>query len=316
MFTTLIVQPLFNFLVLIYALLPGHNFGLALIIFTVIIRLLLWPLVKKQLHHTKVMRKMQPELRRIKKATKGNRRKESEMVMELYKERGISPFSAFPVLIVQFIILIGLYYGLKRIIDDPESLITFSYGFIQDLSWMQTLATDLKQFDETLFGVIDLSRAAIGQAGFYWPAALIVVGSAIAQYYQAKQLMPDEKNQLSLRQILKQAGEGKQADQSEVNAAVARNMRYFIPVFILVFTAGIPSALSLYWLVGGLVAFIQQGIVLRRDEEELEELAAKPDPKTNKDKPKKSAAIPEAEVVQPAKKPKKKTSKKSKKRRK
>lgn len=299
MFTTLIVQPLFNLLVLIYAILPGHNFGLALILFTILIRLMLWPLVKKQLHHAKLMRKMQPDLRRIKKATKGNRRKESEMVMELYKERGISPFSAFPVLIVQFIILIGLYYGLKRIIDDPESLVTFSYAFIQDLSWMQSLAQDIGKFDETLFGVVDLSRAAIGQAGFYWPAAVIVVGSAIAQYYQAKQLMPDEKDQRSLKAILKDAGEGKQADQSEVNAAVGRNMRYFIPVFILVFTAGIPSALSLYWLVGGLVAFIQQGIVLRRDEEELEKLADEPVAK------KKVANIPEAEVVKTDKNKKK-----------
>ena len=295
MFTTLIVQPLFNLLVLIYALLPGHNFGLALIIFTIVIRLLLWPLVKKQLHHAKAMRKMQPELKRIKRAAKGNRRKESEMMMELYKERGISPFSTFPILIVQFIVLIGLYYGLKRVIDDPNSLISFSYPFIQDLSWMQTLAKDISQFDETLFGFVDLSRAAIGNGGLYWPAMAIVIGSAVAQYFQAKQLMPDDKDQKSLKQILKDAGEGKQADQSDVTAAVGRNMRYLIPVMIFVFTVGIPSALSLYWLVGGLVAFIQQGIVLNRDEEELEDLAEKKGKKRNTD------SIPEAEVVEVAK---------------
>ena len=66
MFTTIIVQPIFNLLVLIYAILPGHNFGLSLIIFTIIIRLLLWPLVKKQLHQTKLMRKLQPEIKKIK----------------------------------------------------------------------------------------------------------------------------------------------------------------------------------------------------------------------------------------------------------
>ena len=104
MFTDLIVQPLFNLLTFIYALLPGHNFGLALIIFTIIIRLLLWPLVKKQLHQAKAMRKFQPELKKIKQATKGNRQKESQMLMELYKERGINPFATFPVLIVQFIV--------------------------------------------------------------------------------------------------------------------------------------------------------------------------------------------------------------------
>src|SRR5882757_5233131 len=104
MFTTLIVQPIFNLLVLIYGLLPGHNFGLALIIFTVVIRLLLWPLVKKQLHQTKVMRKLQPEIKRIKKETKGNRQKEMQLTMELYKERGFNPYASFPTLIIQFIV--------------------------------------------------------------------------------------------------------------------------------------------------------------------------------------------------------------------
>jgi YidC/Oxa1 family membrane protein insertase len=82
MFTTIIVQPIFNLLVLIYALIPGHNFGLAVILFTIIIRLLLWPLVKKQLHQTKVMRKLQPELKRVKKAASGNRQKEAALQME------------------------------------------------------------------------------------------------------------------------------------------------------------------------------------------------------------------------------------------
>ena len=56
MFTTLVVQPIFNLFALIYALLPGHNFGLAIIIFTIIVRLLMWPLVKRQLRQTKITR--------------------------------------------------------------------------------------------------------------------------------------------------------------------------------------------------------------------------------------------------------------------
>jgi YidC/Oxa1 family membrane protein insertase len=308
MFNTLIVQPLFNLLVFIYALIPGHNFGLALIIFTIIIRLLLWPLVKKQLHQAKAMRSLQPELKKIKAATKGNRQKESMMLMELYKERGINPFATFPVLIVQFIVLIGLYYGLLKIIKNPESLVDFAYPFIQNMGWMQSLAENIHRFDNTLFGVVDLGRAALNSgSGIYWPAMFIVVGSAVAQYYQAKQLMPNDKDQRSLRAILKEAGTGKQADQSEVNAAVGRSMRYLIPVMIFVFTVNIASALSLYWLVGGLVAFIQQSIVLRRDETEMEGLANKPARKN-------VAAIPEAEVVaaKPTKKAKKSPNKTSK----
>src|SRR5438270_1938474 len=174
MFTTLIVKPIFNLLVLVYALLPGHNFGLALIIFTIIIRLLLWPLVKRQLHQAKAMRDLQPELKRIKQASKGDRQKESMMMMELYKERGINPFGTFPILIVQFIVLIGLYSGLRKIIGDPHSLVKFAYPALQHNAWMQDIAHNIHDFDNTLLGFVDLSRSAIGKhgGGIYWPAMI------------------------------------------------------------------------------------------------------------------------------------------------
>lgn len=296
MFTTFIVQPIFNLLVLIYALLPGHNFGLALIIFTIVVRLLLWPLVKKQLHQAKAMRELQPEIKKVKQAAKGNRQKESLMLMELYKERGINPIGTFPILIVQLIVLIGLYSGLRRVITDPHQLVSFAYPSLQHLSWMRHLAHNIHAFDNTLFGAVDLSRAALPHGGgIYLPAMLIVLGSAVAQYYQSKQLMPTSKDSRSLRSILRESGQGKQADQAEVNAAVGRSTRYLLPVMIFLFTVNLASALSLYWLVGGLVAFIQQSFVLRQDETEMEAIADGP----SKD----VARIPEAEVV-PASRPK------------
>ena len=73
LFEVVIVKPIFNLLVLIYGILPGHNFGLSIILFTIIVRLLMWPLVKKQLHQAKAMRALQPELKRIKKEAVGVR---------------------------------------------------------------------------------------------------------------------------------------------------------------------------------------------------------------------------------------------------
>ena len=271
MFTTLIVQPIFNLLVLIYAILPGHNFGLAIIIFTVLVRLLMWPLVKKQLHQAKVMRQIQPELKRIKAATKGNRQQESLMMMELYKERGINPFGSIGVLLLQIPILLGLYSGLHRVVVDPHNLVTFSYPALRHLSWMKELAGNIHLFDSTLFGVVHLTRSALGPAGVYWPAMVIVLGSAIVQYFQSSQLLPRDKQARSLRAILKDAGNsGKAADQAEVNAAVGRSTRFLLPGMIFLFTVNIASALSLYWLVGGLVAYAQQSFILREDTTEME----------------------------------------------
>lgn len=291
MFTTLIVQPIFNLLAFIYGLIPGHNFGLAIIIFTIVVRILMWPLVKKQLHQVKVMRKIQPELKRIKAEAKGDRRQESLLMMELYKERGVNPFASIGILLLQIPILIGLYIGLQKVIKDPSQMVDFAYPFVQNFSWMQQLAADVGRFDETLLGVVDLSRAALGPGGVYWPAMLIVIGSAIAQYFQSKQLSPSTKDSKSLRAILKEAGKGKQADQSEVNAAVGRSTRFLLPGLVFLFTVNIASALSLYWLVSGLAALVQQAIILKEDESELTSVADKSAAKSR------AANAKEAEII-------------------
>ena len=311
MFQTFVVQPIFNLLVAVYALIPGHNFGLALIVFTIVVRLLLWPLVKKQLHQTKITRQLQPELKRIKKEAKGDRQKESMMMLELYKEKGVNPLGSLPVLIVQMIVLIGLYTGLMKVIKDPHQIYQFAYGFLQQTSWLKEVAGNIKLFDNTLFGIVDLARPAVSAQGFYLPAFLLVLGSAIMQFITSKQIMPSGKDAPKFGDILRQASEGKQADQADVNAAVGRTTVYIIPLMVFFFTINLAAALSLYWLVGSLVAYFQQRAVLEKDTEELEAIADAPTSKTTRD----VSNITEAEIVTTTKNKKPSSKKKSTKKR-
>ena len=302
MFDNLIVQPIFNLLVLINAALPGHNFGVALIIFTIVIRFLMWPLVRKQLHHAKEMRLLQPEIKRIKKATKGDRQKESAMLMELYKERSINPVGSLGTIIIQFIVLIGLYFAVRKLVNEPTALLTFTYDWMHNLPWLKDLAVNISIFDETLLGFIDLTKPALSSGGWYIPALLLVIGSAFAQYKTSVQLMPKPKDGRGLKKILSDAASGKEADQMEVNAAVMRSTRYLIPAMIFFFTLGLPSALSLYWMVGGIVAYFQQKRVLGQDEEEMEAIADEQvvissDTKVYSSAAKRKKAAIEAEIV-------------------
>ncbi len=301
MFETLIVQPIFNLLVLIYALIPGHNFGLAIIIFTIVVRLLMWPLVKKQLHHTREMRKLQPELKRIKKEAKGDRQRQQLLMMELYKERHINPFAPLGLVLVQAPIFFGLFFGLRNIVENPNVIVDNAYPFIRNLGTLKELAVDITRFDSTLFGVVDLTRTALGEAGVYWPAMVIVIASAVMQYFQSKQLTPQDKDARGLRQIMREAGQGKESDQEEVNAAIGRMSMYFLPALIFFISLGIAAALPLYWFVGGVVAYLQQRHVLSRDETELESIASRPA----------STDVIEGEVID--EKPKTKSAKKAKK---
>jgi YidC/Oxa1 family membrane protein insertase len=278
MFTTIIVQPIFNLLVLIYALIPGHNFGLAIILFTILMRLLMWPLVRKQLHHAKAMRDLQPELKKIKAAAHGDRQQESKLTMELYKEKEINPFASIGIVIVQLPIIIGLYSSIRRLINHPHQIVDFSYPFVQHLSWIRTLSHDIHKFDSSLFGLVNLTRTASEHGHIYWPAMIIVLASAGAQYLQSKQLMPKSADQRSLRTIMRDAGSGNKTDQSEVNAAITRGTVFFIPAIVLLVSLNLAVALPLYWLVSSTVAYLQQARVLERDVTEAEEIADKPAP--------------------------------------
>jgi membrane protein insertase Oxa1/YidC/SpoIIIJ len=95
---------------------------------------------------------------------------------------------------------------------------------------------------------------------------MLVLGSALIQFFQIKQTMPSDKNARKLRDILKEANTGEQADSTEISAAMSRNMAYVLPFFIFIVTIGFPAALSLYWFVGGLVAYLQQSYLLKQDE--------------------------------------------------
>lgn len=282
LFKTFVEQPVFNLLEAIYALIPGHDLGLSIIIFTIIIRVALWPLVKRQLHQAKAMRKLQPQLKEIKKAASGDRQKEARLQMELYKEHGVKPFTTIGTLIIQLPIFIALYQSVNKLIKDPGILFSFSYDWVKDLPYIEQLSADISKFDHTLFGFVDLSSKAIAGTGLYVPALLVAVLAAITQYYQSKLMMVDNKDARKLSQILRDAAEGKQADQSEVGASVSRTMMYFLPSITFIFAVSVPSALALYLLTSSAVGYLQQAYVLNQDKEEMHELAVKAEEKEEK----------------------------------
>jgi YidC/Oxa1 family membrane protein insertase len=282
------------------AFLPFHNFGVAIIIFTILVRTAMYPLLRKQLHNAMAMKKLQPEMKKIKKAAAGDKQKESALMMELYKEKGVNPFSSIGIILVQLPILIALYRGITAIVKNPEAIVTHTYSWVQNLPYIEQLAKNIKSFDESLVGLVNLAQPALGPKGLYIPAMILVIGSVVVQFFQSKQLMLTNKEQRGLRQIFKDSAAGKEVDQSEIQAATSRFTLIFIPFIIFIVSVNLPSALSLYWLVGGLVALAQQTYILRKDSEEMiaivdnepaeaEVIAATKKPKTKKTSGKKKS---------------------------
>jgi YidC/Oxa1 family membrane protein insertase len=271
LFDTLLVQPIFNILVFIYGSIPGHDFGVSLILFTIIVRTAMWPLVKKQLNQTKVMQKIQPELKKIKQSSGGDKQKEAKLMMELYRERGVNPFGSIGLLIVQLPVFIALFAVVRLITEHPDNIAKFTYPLISGLSQLKMVVSNPGIFHDSLFGLIDLTRQAVGPHGVYWPLLIIAIGAAGLQYIQSKQLLPKVEEGRKLRDVLREQSSGKQMDQSEVSALMSNRMSMLFPVLTLAIAAYLSGALVLYLFVTSAVAVLQQSLVLRKDTEELEE---------------------------------------------
>lgn len=227
-FDVFLYRPLFNFLVLIYNYIPFHDFGLSIIVVTVVIRFVLYPLSVKALNSQKALQKLQPEMKEIQRKYKDDKEKQAVETLELYKREKINPFSGLFLVFAQLPILIALYrvfaYGLK-----PEELVNL-YNFIQNPI----------QINPMFLGQIDLSG----------PNIIFAVLAGIIQFFQTKMLMPKtEKSQ------------GKDSDISQM---VQKQMLYFFPFLTVIILFNLPSALGLYWIVSGLFSIAQQHLIFKK----------------------------------------------------
>lgn len=286
-FDTVIVQPIFNLLMLIYSLIP--DFGVSIIIFTILVRLLLWPLVKKQLHHTKAMRKMQPELAKINKQYAKNPQMRNLAMMELYKKHNISVFGPIGILLIQFPILIAMYRVVQIFASNRVDLGKYVYGAVKNLPVANNLVNNPDQFNQNFLGIFDLTQHAISKSGVVVGLLVLAVLAAVLQYLTAKQLSPNSDSKRRLRDILSEAGSGKEADQSEVNAVVSRKMMKFMPVMVFLIIIYLPGALAMYMTTANAVGYLQNLIILRKDSSEMEDIANEKAPKSSKTKAKKRA---------------------------
>lgn len=272
-FDILIVQPIFNLLIGLYSIIPGGDFGISLIIFTVLVRFALFPIVKKQLHQTKMMRKLQPELVRIKKQSKGNKQLESMQMLELYKKHGVSPFRSIGILLIQLPIFIALFHVIQIFTLHRDQIEKYSYGFMENIGPVKHLIDNPDQFNEKLLGLVDLTKTAFSDGRVDIFLIVLAIVAAATQYIMSKQTMPQTENKKGLREVMKEAADGKQADQSEMNAIVMSKMIKVLPFFMFFVMVTVPGALALYYAVSNIVAVAQQSYLLKKDEDELEEIA-------------------------------------------
>lgn len=315
----IIVRPIVNILFVIFNLV--HDFGLAIIIFTILVKLLMLPLVKKQLMQTRLMKKIQPELTKIRKNCNGNKQLESLQTMDLYKRYNIKPFASLLTLFIQLPIFIAIFSAIKviatpiptdNLMNRAYSIVAYEGSEIKDLELKQEIyLSDLTNdeipadekaeydFHPTLFGVINLEAKAsdvLSASKFSWSAVFmlaIAIAASFAQYFVTKQQMPSGKSvkKKKFRELLQEAKEGKEIDDSEISNLTTGQMSKMMPIMMFVIMINLHGALAFYYFLSNIITIIQQKIIYARARDDMDDA-------TDKAMTRELNKIQEAEVIE------------------
>ncbi len=239
MWDTFIVIPMTNLLLLIYDLI-GQNFGIAIILFTILIRAITWPLTAQQLKGTQGMQELQQdkEWLAIQKKYKDDKEKLAQEQMRIYKERGINPFGSCLPTLIQFPVIIGLYQAIIRsLAATPLSLLNLSRSLYPFLNVTEIIPLHSK------FLWMDLGRPeSVEILGFAVPTLAIIV--VMTSYIQSKLMTPPSNP----------------GDQS---AAMSNMMSIYMPFLMGYFAMTFASGLALYFITSNVLGVAQYAMMGR-----------------------------------------------------
>ncbi len=297
----IIINPIVNILFAIYNFVG--DFGIAIILFTILVKILVWPLVKRQMHHTKLMRKIQPELAEIKKRCKGNRQLESIQMLDLYKRNNIKPFRSILTMLIQIPIFIALFTSISVIVSPTtkSNVASRAYSFTSSMERIDYIIQKQKSylkdpktpydFKPQLLNTVDLSARAGFNSISSITILLFATLSALTQYFVSKQLNPTSTKGAGFKKMLQDASSGKDPSQADMNVMISRQMTIMMPLMMFFIAISLPGAIVFYYLLISLISLVQQKIILNQTEEEMEISA-------DKSIIKELNKIKEAEVIQ------------------
>lgn len=236
-FDKFLYEPLLNILILIYQYISFHDFGVAVIILTVLIRLVLAPFLQMNLKQQQIIGRLQPEIKKIQEEYKNDKEKQSRELLALYSKHKINPFYSLLFLVIQIPVLIALYRVLLSGLNGGVDTTSLFYSFV----------VPPETINYYFLGWINLRERSFVLAGL----------AAAAQYFQSKL-------QVS-RQVLPTTSKKQEGVPVQ---KMGQMMVWIGPVltFIILWSWNLPAAIALYWLVSTLFSLGQQLIIIYHSE--------------------------------------------------
>ena len=248
--STIIIQPMVNSLLLLYWVFFS-NFGIAIVAFTMLVRLVMVPLTIKQSRQIKAMNGLQPLMKQLQEKYKNDRQRVSQETMKLYKEHGVNPLGCLGPMFIQFPIWIGLFQAIRQTVpNNPETLVELSGNLY---SWLPQVHSIIPINSSFLW----MDLALPDPSPFVMP--ILVGGSMFVM--QKMTTMPS----VDARQ-----------------ASTNRMMLWMMPLMFGFFTLNFSSGLAVYWVVSNIIGVAIQGFITGWDPlKSLLAFGRRPDPATD-----------------------------------
>lgn len=237
MFNTIFLRPIYNTVLFFVNVIPNHDIGIAIILTTLLVKLVLLPLNLSSQRSTYLMKEVQIEIDEIKSKHKEDKKRLAEETMSLYKKKKINPFSSIFTMVIQIPVFFALYFVFRDGIVLKKNLI---YSFISFPENVKNLA----------FGILDLTKP-------YW---FLGVLTGITMYIFSKRQAD----------AFKSVKENKNNKETEVDfkTIFAKNMQmqmtYFLPIISGLSAAFFPAVIGVYWVVNNILNILQDIYIKRQ----------------------------------------------------
>lgn len=251
LFNILFTQPIFNGLMLLYYVF--NDFGLSIVVLTLIIKLLLFPLTLKQLKSMKATQQLQQPMKEIREKYAKDPQAQAQAMQALYREYKINPLAGCLPMVVQLPVLYGLYYALYNTLQHPAQYKDTLYSFFHPL---------FETVPDVNFNWFHWLSFLNGPLGVDWswtfslahpdPSHVLPILAAAATFIQIR---------MSMAQSLKSRSTKPAAGQPDPTAQTMKMMQYLMPGMTLVFGWSFPAGLALYWTISSIFQSVQQYFV-------------------------------------------------------
>ncbi len=222
---TVFYIPLYNALVIITGLLPGADLGLAIILLTIAVKVIIFPLYTKSVRAQMKMKEVEPEINKIKEKQKNNPTEQSKQIFEVYRQYKINPFSGFLVLLIQIPIILALFYVFKDSFNVNPDLLYYFVDIPEKVS-------------HEFLGLIDITSTRN-----YILAAL----TGFTQFAQVNITMPKKATSQT---------DASPSFKADFAKSMDLQIRYIMPILIIFISLGLPAAISIYWITSNIIHLI------------------------------------------------------------